>query len=62
MPDFGHSPEFYLRASSPQLVKERKKFEERATAKKVDEEDNATSEEETNAFVSNELLLRPKVR
>ncbi len=62
---FGHSPEFYLRASSPQLFKEnKKKFEERSAVDKREEGKSGeeTSEEEASVFISDEILLKPKVR
>ena len=62
---FGHSPEYYLRASSPQREKEEKKRrKELAEANEHGEgnEKDLHSEDDTKSFARNELLLRPKVR
>eukprot|EP00794_Sanderia_malayensis_P017832 gene17832-19615_t len=74
--NFGKSPEFYLRASSPQNVREnKKKFEERSAAERRNavakteeiEDENQDkqdehSEDESSEFSFEELLLKPKVR
>ena len=62
---FGHSPEYYLRASSPQREKEeRKRRKELAEANEDDDgnEKDLPSEDDAKSFIRNELLLRPKVR
>ncbi|XP_065052039.1 striatin-interacting protein 2-like [Rhopilema esculentum] len=63
--NFGHPPEYYLRASSPQREKEeRKRRNEISTAMDKDEdlEQESILEDDAKSFIRNELLLRPKVR
>ena len=62
--NFGHSPEFYLRASSPQREKEeRKKRSEVSSQSNENEiEKDVVSEDDTSSYVRNDIQLRPKVR
>ena len=62
---FGHSPEYYLRASTPQREKEeRKRRKELVEANEDGEgiEKDFHSEDDVKSFTRNELLLKPKVR
>ena len=62
---FGHSPEYYLRASTPQREKEERKRRKELVEANEDGEGidkDFHSEDDVKSFARNELLLKPKVR
>ena len=62
--NFGHSPEFYLRASSPQREKEERKKRSEVSSQNNEKEieKDVVSEDDTSSYMRNNIQLRPKVR